>query len=209
MRNQTRIVIIDNDNEYLYRSKIILESINKFKVINSYCNYEDAIKNIKKDYPDLFIVENEIPGKLSSIEGNKFVKSKKFNLEIIMNSHNVEWNSLVSLLKSGAIGYVLKSDPLNEQINLFNNYLKGGYPISSKVAKLLIEQFHYDADSPLSDREREVLELVSEGLSYTEVAEELYISKQTSKTHIRNIYAKLNVSNKSDAIKVAKENKFF
>lgn len=209
MKTNTRIVIVDNNEQCSAKTKLILESIDNFVVVNNYSFYDNAIRNIKKDFPDLFIVENEVPGNLSVIDGNKYIKSKKINLEIIMNSYNVERDSLVSLLKSGAIGFILKSDSILEQVSLFKSYCKGGYPLSSRAAKLLVQNFHYDVDSPLTDREREVLGLVSEGLSYSEVAEELYISKQTSKTHIKNIYAKLNVNNKSDAIRVAKENSFF
>src|SRR5205807_1198061 len=96
-----------------------------------------------------------------------------------------------------------------EIINALNEIINGGAPIHPKIVKTLIRQFHVNANSPLSKREKEVLSLMSTGKSYTELAEVLFVSPKTARTHIRNIYSKLQVSSKSEAIKIALDNRYF
>ena len=79
--------------------------------------------------------------------------------------------------------------------------------MSSKIARLVIDNFHINPNSPLTKRETEILTLISEGKTYTQISEELFISKETSKTHIKNIYSKLQVNSKSQALAKAAQEK--
>jgi DNA-binding CsgD family transcriptional regulator len=82
---------------------------------------------------------------------------------------------------------------------------QGGSPLSPVVARIIVESMHISRISPLTNREGEVLKLITQGNSYSRIANELHISKETSKTHIRNIYRKLNVKTKSDVVRKAFE----
>lgn len=208
MKTKKRVVVIQPDLDELSRLILILKSFEEFNVIQVYSLYEEALKNLLKDRPELILCEFNLYGKTSSIEGNKFLKSKNSKIDIILYSDFPEREKLFEGFKSGACGFILKKDSIINQVRLLENYLEGGAPVSSDIAKILIENYHHNPNTPLSDREREVLGLVAEGMSYTEIADTLFISKLTSKTHIRNIYTKLNVSNKSEAIKIAKSNSF-
>ena len=87
-----------------------------------------------------------------------------------------------------------------ELLSALDEVIKGGAPMSSKIARLVIDNFHVNPNSPLTKRETEILSLIAEGKTYTQISEELFISKETSKTHIKNIYSKLQVKSKSEAI---------
>jgi DNA-binding CsgD family transcriptional regulator len=80
--------------------------------------------------------------------------------------------------------------------------------MSGSVARLVVDQFHVNVNSPLSHREIQVLQMISRGMTYSQIAEELSISKETSKVHIRNIYKKLQVNSKSEAIALAQRERF-
>jgi DNA-binding NarL/FixJ family response regulator len=86
--------------------------------------------------------------------------------------------------------------------------MNGGAPMSSNIARMVVESFQKNQDTPLTGRETQVLELLSKGKSYTVIADELFIHKETVKSHIKNIYFKLQVHSKADAIEVALKNKF-
>ncbi|MEQ8927831.1 MAG: response regulator transcription factor, partial [Fulvivirga sp.] len=85
--------------------------------------------------------------------------------------------------------------------------LNGGAPMSSKIAKMVVASFQKNPNSPLSPRETEVLELLAKGKSYSMIADELFVTKETAKSHIKNIYSKLQVNSKSEAIAKATKEK--
>lgn len=208
MKNKKRVVLIQPDFDELNKLVLVLKSIEEFSIVEVYSYYEEALKNIKKDRPELVICEFNLFGRTSSIEGNKFLKSKDPKIDVILYSDFPGRDQLIEGFKSGASGFILKTDSIINQVRLLENYLEGGAPVSGEIARILVENYHHNPETPLSDREREILSLVAEGMSYTEIADALFISKLTSKTHIRNIYTKLKVGNKSEAIKIAKKNSF-
>jgi DNA-binding NarL/FixJ family response regulator len=110
-------------------------------------------------------------------------------------------------LRSGASGYITKSSNYIELLSALEEIVKGGAPMSSKIARFVIESFHVNPNSPLSKRETQILQLISEGKTYSQISEDLFIAKETSKTHIRNIYSKLQVNSKSEALAKATSEK--
>jgi DNA-binding CsgD family transcriptional regulator len=77
--------------------------------------------------------------------------------------------------------------------------------MSTKIARMVIHNFHLNTDSPLTRREKEIIKMIADGKTYSQISDELFISRETAKTHIRNIYSKLQVNKKSDAIAKAHE----
>jgi DNA-binding NarL/FixJ family response regulator len=114
-------------------------------------------------------------------------------------------NYVFESLKNGAVGYISKSSNYVELLNALDEINKGGAPMSAKIARMVVNDFHINEDSPLGKRESVVLQLISEGKTYTQIAEELLISKETVKTHTKNIYKKLHTNKKSDAISIGYE----
>lgn len=202
-----RVLIIEDDPEIRSSFAMIVDSSQKFTVVNSYSNCEDAIKHINSDKPDIVLMDVELPGGMNGIKGTKIIKDKSPHSDIIMVTVYEDSEMVYEALKSGASGYITKSANYMELLSALEEITKGGAPMSSKIARMVIDNFHLNPNSPLTKRETEILQLISEGKTYTQISEELFISKETSKTHIKNIYSKLQVRSKSEAIAKANQDK--
>lgn len=202
-----RILIIEDDPEIRSSFTMIVDSSQKFTVVNSYGSCEEAIKHLHTDKPDIVLMDIELPGGMNGIKGTKLIKDKSPNSDIIMVTVYEDSEMVYEALKSGASGYITKSANYMELLSALEEITKGGAPMSSKIARMVIDNFHVNPNSPLTKRETEILQLISEGKTYTQISEELFISKETSKTHIKNIYSKLQVRSKSEAIARANQDK--
>ncbi|MEQ8359485.1 MAG: response regulator transcription factor [Cytophagales bacterium] len=202
-----RVLIVEDDPEIRSSFSMIVDSSQKFTVINSYSNCEDAIKHLNTDKPDIVLMDVELPGGMNGIQGTKIIKDKSPNSDIIMVTVYEDSEMVYEALKSGASGYITKSANYMELLTALEEITKGGAPMSSKIARMVIDNFHVNPNSPLTKRETEILQLISEGKTYTQISEELFISKETSKTHIKNIYSKLQVRSKSEAIARANQDR--
>ena len=111
---------------------------------------------------------------------------------------------IFSALKNGAVGYLLKDSTRDQILAALDDVMKGGSPMSPYIARRVIESFQQPKSKSLSDvlsgREQEVLNRVAEGLIYKEIGERLFISHETVKKHLKNIYQKLHVQNKIEAV---------
>lgn len=202
-----RVLIIEDDPEIRNSFGLIVNSSPKFYLVNSYGNCEDAIKHLNADKPDIVLMDIELPGGMNGIQGTKVIKEKSPHSDIIMVTVYEDSELVFEALKAGASGYITKSANYLELLSALEEITKGGAPMSSKIARLVIDNFHVNPNSPLTKRETEILQLISEGKTYTQISEELFISKETSKTHIKNIYSKLQVKSKSEAIAKANQDK--
>ncbi len=202
-----RVLIIEDDPEIRSSFAMIVDSSQKFTVVNSYSNCEDAIKHLHTDKPDIVLMDVELPGGMNGIKGTKIIKEKSPDSDIIMVTVYEDSEMVYEALKSGASGYITKSANYMELPSALDEITKGGAPMSSKIARMVIDNFHLNPNTPLTKRETGILQLISEGKTYTQISEELFISKETSKSHIKNIYSKLQVRSKSEAIAKANQDK--
>ena len=194
-----RVLIIEDDQEIRNSFSLIVNSSQNFNVVNAYSNCEDAIKHLTSDRPDYVLMDIELPG-MNGIKGTRIIKDKYPSVEIVMVTVYEDSDLVFEALKAGASGYITKSANYMELLAALEEITKGGAPMSSKIARMVIDNFHINPNSPLTKRETEILQLISEGKTYTQISEQLFISKETSKTHIKNIYAKLQVNCKSEAL---------
>ena len=111
-------------------------------------------------------------------------------------------------LCAGASGYLTKNMPPQKLIESLKELENGGAPMSTNIARLVVSSFHKNRQSPLTARELEVLELLSSGKSYSTIADQLFVDKETIKSHIKNIYLKLEVHSKAEAIEKARKSKY-
>lgn len=202
-----RVLIVEDDPEIRNSFSLIVNSSQKFYVASAYATCEEAIKHLNSDRPDIVLMDIELPGGMNGIQGTKIIKEKHPHADIIMVTVYEDSELVFEALKSGASGYITKSANYLELLSALEEIMKGGAPMSSKIARLVIDNFHVNPNSPLTKRETEILQLISEGKTYTQISEELFISKETSKTHIKNIYSKLQVKSKSEAIAKANQEK--
>jgi DNA-binding NarL/FixJ family response regulator len=201
-----RVLLVEDDKEIRNSFTLIVNSSQKFLVVNGYGSCEEAIDNLNRDKPEIILMDIQLPG-MNGIQGTKIIKDKNSAIDIIMVTVYEDSDLVFEALKAGASGYITKSANYLELLSALEEIVKGGAPMSSRIARMVIDNFHVNPNSPLTKRETEILQLISEGKTYTQISEELFISKETAKTHIKNIYSKLQVNSKSEAIAKANSEK--
>lgn len=202
MTTKYKIVIIEDNeplNEVFYE---MINSSNDFIVVGSYFNCEDALLNLKEDRPDIILMDIELPG-INGIKGTKEVKKILPDVKIIMVTVYENSRSVFDALCAGATGYLTKNITSDVLINSLNEVVSGGAPMSIKIAKMVVESFRKSPHTVLTERETQVLNLLSKGSSYKSIALDMNISVNTIKYHVKNIYDKLQVHSKEEALKEA------
>jgi len=196
------IVIVEDDEIIRDGFVELLNSSEKFNCTGNYDNCEEAIKNLDQDSPDVILMDIELPG-ISGIEGIAKIKKLKKDIDIITVSVHDDDDRVFKALCAGASGYLTKNITPEKLMDSIEEACRGGAPMSTNIARLVVHSFQRNTDSPLSPRETEVLQLLAKGKSYTMIAGELFIDKETVRSHIKNIYIKLEVNSKSQAIEKA------
>jgi len=206
MRISKRVFLVDDDEAIRSSYTTIINSTQKFRVVGSFDNCEDAIKSVRKLKPDIILMDIGLPN-MSGIEGTRAIFKMDPRIHIIIVSVHDDGESVFEALKAGATGYISKSANYIELLGALDEIERGGAPMSSKIARLVVHDFHLNHASPLTKRESYILNMVAEGKTYTQIAKEANISKDTAKTHIKNIYRRLQVNKKSDAIDKGRKEK--
>ncbi|MEN8250391.1 MAG: response regulator transcription factor [Bacteroidota bacterium] len=202
-----RIVIVEPEKDVQRGYSLILSSNNNYNVVNTYATLDEACKNVRFDYPDVIITDIDPLGS-NTIESLRKLKKLDRKTHILVNSSHETSEMIFESLNAGASGYIIKASGYTELLSAVNEVLNNGAPMSPRVAKIVISSFRLNPHSPLSNRETEILQLLSMGKTYKIVANELNIGLETVKSHVKNIYFKLQASNKSNAIEIAKRNSF-
>ena len=203
---RSRIVIVEDNDAVREGFSLIINSVSNYYVVSTYDNAEDCIKNLKKDKPEIILMDLELPG-MNGIDAIAAIKKQNPGIELIVNTIYENSDLVFQALCAGASGYITKNTNHTELLDAIDEVIQGGAPMSSKIAKLVVNSFQKNPNSPLSSRETEVLELLAKGKSYSMIAQELFITKETAKSHIKNIYSKLQVNSKSEAIAKATKEK--
>lgn len=194
-----RIVLIE-DYEVLRNS--LKEIINKeegYEVVGDFESYEEALPKIKNLNPNIVFTDITLPG-INGIEGIKQLKQLLPDVAIIVISIHENSQYVFDALCAGAVGYLTKNSGKQKVIEALNQLKLGGAPMSVNIARMVVESFQKKSHNELSQRENEVLDLLSKGKSYASIADELCLSINTIKTHVKNIYEKLQVSNRNELI---------
>ncbi|MBL7839613.1 MAG: response regulator transcription factor [Cyclobacteriaceae bacterium] len=201
-----RIVIIEDNDDLRNAYEMIIRSLEQYFVVASYARCEDALKKIVKDHPDLVLMDLSLPG-MSGLEGILKIKQKLSAVKVIVLTAHDDPESVFEAFCAGAIGYITKDSNHIQLIEAINEAFTGGAPMSSKIALMIIRSFHKNPKSPLTDRETDVLRNLAQGKTTDYIARELSVSIDTVKTHIKHIYGKLHVNNRSDAVVKARAEK--
>ena len=167
--------------------------------------------DIKRSLPDVVLMDIEMPG-MNGIEAIKKINETYPEIKILIQTVFNDSERIFQALCAGASGYILKNDPPHKSIEAIHEVYNGGAPISSAVAKKVFNFFSSrnvvlitpgDTDYDLSDREKEILKLMVEGNNYKSIADKIFISYETVRTHVKHIYKKLHVASRSEAIQKA------
>lgn len=178
-----------------------------FVCISAYGNAEDAYKGLLEDKPHIAIMDVGLPRE-SGIECLKKLKPLMQNVQFIMFTIYEDSDQVFDALAAGASGYLLKNSSPDKIITALREVHEGGSPMSLSIARKVVNSFKMPVEkNSLSVRETEILTLLSKGFLYKEIAEQLYISVGTVRQHIHNIYEKLHVQNRTEAINKAFNNR--
>ncbi|MCB0509619.1 MAG: response regulator transcription factor [Chitinophagales bacterium] len=213
--DKIRIGIVD-DNVFL--SKAIREKLSFFDQLEVVFNVENGAKLLERIQPnedlDLVLMDIEMPV-MNGIEACDLMKQRYPNIKIIMLTVFDNDENIFNAIKAGADGYLLKDVNPNELYQGILDTLAGGAAMTPSIAlktlKLLRNPINFELEEDakevkLSSREIDVLEQLSKGLSYTMIAENLFLSPYTVRKHIENIYQKLQVHSKIEAVQKARRN---
>ncbi len=205
MLDKIKIVIVEDNKAVKDGYELILNSYPKYVVERSYFRAEDAIRNYKRDRPDIIFMDINLPG-MDGITAIKKIKKIDPNVQIIVITVFEDSTMVFDALCAGAQGYIIKSANHRELIEAVEEITeRDGAPMSPQIAKLVVGSFQRNPQSPLSARETEILASLASGKTYKDTANELHIGMETVKSHVKNIYSKLHASSKTEALKIAKE----
>lgn len=208
MNNPVDIIIIE-DNELLRDS--LKEAINKSSSIrcrNAFNSGEAALDFIVSEdlVPEIILLDIGLPG-INGIDLIPEIRKLTPTSKIIILTVHDDNENVFNAICAGASGYLLKDLSADKIVNSITEVLNGGAPMNSHIAKKVLNMFrdqNIKSDGyGLSDREREILSLLVDGLSKRQIADKIFLSHHTVDSHIRNIYAKLEVHSRSSAISKA------
>jgi len=206
-KKQIRVAIIEDDETIRDGFTYLVNAAANYSVVNAYPSVEEALPHLVADKPDVILLDIELPGMkgTDAIPKIKTLLPKTFILMLTVYDNE---EAVFTALTKGASGYLTKNSSSERIIDAIQEVVDGGAPMSMNVAKIVIKSFHKNQNSPLTKRETEILEQVANGKSRSKIAKEMFIDLETVKSHIKNIYLKLNVHSREDAIKEAKNNKY-
>jgi len=198
------ISIVEDNDQFRNALEVIIKGHHGLALIHSFNSAEKAISVLPGHPPDIVITDITLPG----VKGTELIvklKDKMPQTQFMVCSIHDDNDTIFEALKCGASGYILKDlVTADEIIRAIHDLYKGGSPMSPFIARKVIQSFQKpvinDSDSLLSQREKEVLTLLAKGLLYKEIAQQLGIGTETVKKHLKNIYQKLHVQNKIEAL---------
>jgi DNA-binding NarL/FixJ family response regulator len=206
MPDITKILIYDDNRELASGLLLLLDTVPGFKVVACIENCDRIKEDLAKHEPDLVLMDIEMPG-IGGLEGLKVAKMLHGgNIKILMLTVFEDNSKIFESLEHGADGYILKKTSPVKIIEFIKDAIEGGAPMTPSIARKVLESFSHkrvqqnDVLSVLSEREKEVLNRIVDGNSYKMIADLLFISIDTVRSHIKNIYEKLHVNSKSQAV---------
>ncbi|MEM6344212.1 MAG: response regulator transcription factor [Bacteroidota bacterium] len=201
------IAIVEDDPEIRQLLTLILNGSPGFSCSHSYPDAESALAGLTHEPPDVVLMDIQLPG-MSGIECTQQLRELHPKLDIIMLTVQEENDDIFDSLCAGATGYLVKETPPTKLLAAIEEAKAGGSPMSPRIARRVIGSFHQSpVKSPLSARETEVLGLLCEGRNYRQIADQLFVSTNTVKAHIKHIYEKLHVHNRAEAVRKAMQDK--
>lgn len=198
------VAIVEDNNDMREGLVFLIKASEGFNCVANFSNAEDALEELPKSDVDVVLMDINLPGK-SGIECVAELKHQRKDLQIIMLTIFEDEDNIFKSLQAGASGYVLKKTSPAQLLEAIKDVNNGGSPMSSQIARKVVAAFQkspgeISGGDNLSSREIEILSYLSKGYRYKEIADLLYISIETVRTHIRNIYEKLQVHSRTEAL---------
>ena len=201
------IAIVEDNHDIRLALEQIIGMAEGYSVAGSYISGEDALLKIPSIKPEIVLIDINLGG-INGIEVVKILKKTMTDVLFMMCTIYEEDEKIFAALSAGASGYILKKTAPDKLLTALKELHDGGSPMSSQIARKVVTHFQStsnkttvnDSLNLLSNREKEILEMLSRGLTFKEIAEKVFISPQTVRKHLYHIYEKLHVSNRIEAI---------
>lgn len=208
-----RIIVLLIEDNVNYRNTLaglINQNVN-LVCKHSFESCEEALEVLEEGLaPDIVLLDIGLPG-MSGIEGISHIKSISPSSQIIIITIYDDNENIIKAIGQGASGYLLKSAPAADIIRSITDVVEGGAPINPQIAKKMLSMFNEISLPPknygLTEREKELLKILTEGLTKKQIAGKLFISYHTVDTHLKNIYTKLQVQTRSGVVAKAIQEK--
>ncbi|WPO90606.1 response regulator transcription factor [Chryseobacterium sp. YR459] len=205
------IAIVEDEKNYNNALKKVINYQQDMKVIAQFFDGNDAMQNLPAISPDVVMMDIQLQDMLG-IEIIEKLRKEMPDTQFIMCTSFDDDEKIFNSLKAGAMGYLVKGESMDKILSSIRDVYQGGAPMSFSIARRVLK--HFERKLPeikgfdeLTEREKEILELLSEGLLYKEIADRKCISIDTVKKHVGNIYRKLHVNNKVEAINKLNQSK--
>ncbi|HEV8507738.1 MAG TPA: response regulator transcription factor [Chitinophagaceae bacterium] len=202
-----RVSIVEDLAEVREGLVDLVQSDEELSMVSSFKDAESAAQKLPELKADIVLMDINLPG-MSGIDCIRSIKEKCPGTQFMMFTVYENDDKVLEALQAGATGYLLKRTKPEQILESIKELNQGGSPMSSNIARKLLNIFLHEKKATrkevLSDRENEVLQLLADGLLYKEIADRLYIGHGTVRQHLHNIYEKLHVHNRTEAV-----NKYF
>jgi len=211
--NDISVCIVDDNNELRAALEEIISMSDGYKCVGTMSTADDAIRKLPLIKPDVVLMDINLGSGETGIDCVRELKPAMPSTNFMMCTVYEEDEKIFEALNAGASGYILKKTAPGKLLEAIRELYQGGAPMSSQIARKVVAAFQKHMTNPgtsenelaaLSNREKEILELLSRGLMYKEIAAALFISQETVRKHVYHVYEKLHVSNRVEAV-----NKFY
>ncbi|MBK8522053.1 MAG: response regulator transcription factor [Chitinophagaceae bacterium] len=204
-----KIAVFEDNQKFRESLEFIIVTSNDMELCGSFEDTTRLQQKIEALQPDVVLMDINIPGK-NGIDAVKEIKENFPNIHVCMQTVFDDADKIFASLCNGASGYILKNTPPEKILQAIREVAEGGSFFTPSVAKKVLHNFQQQPQGEyvqLTEKEKEVLKLLVDGLSYKMIADKVNVSFHTIHTHLRNIYQKLHVNSKGEAINKAMKNK--
>ena len=199
-----RVAIVEDLDEIRNGLAYLIGASDGFDCVATFTNAEDALRDLPDLRPDTVLMDVGLPG-MSGISCIRELKQNVPEIQFMMLTVFEDDETIFQSLQAGATGYILKKTPPSKILESLKDLHAGGSPMSGEIARKVVQAFqkmgqsHKEVEN-LTAREHEILSYLAKGYRYKEIAEALFVSVETVRTHIRNIYEKLQVRSRTEAL---------
>ncbi len=207
----TKLLIYEDNPQLREGLTMLINGSDGFEVLSAFKNCNNVEDEVRAFKPDVILMDIDMPG-TNGIEGLKKIREIDTDVKILMLTVFDDNKNVFDAISNGANGYVLKKTPPARLLEYIQEAQTGGAPMTSSIATQVLKMFsslnnEKGEDYDLSEREKQVLQLLVNGYSYKMIASEMFIAIDTVRSHIKKIYEKLHVNSKSEAVAKAFRNK--